>query len=58
MATLEHHLKEKGIGAALVLFCEDYCKKLFVELIWFNARTTAVDFYEKLGYQKKKKNAI
>ncbi|TRX38746.1 GNAT family N-acetyltransferase [Flavobacterium sp. ZT3R18] len=51
MAALEHHQK-KGIGAALVLFCEDYCKKLLVDLIWFNARTTAVAFYEKLGYQK------
>jgi GNAT superfamily N-acetyltransferase len=51
MAALEHHQK-KGIGAALVLFCEDYCKKQLVELIWFNARTTAVGFYEKLGYQK------
>jgi GNAT superfamily N-acetyltransferase len=51
MAALEHHQK-KGIGAALVLFCEDYCKKLQVELIWFNARTTAVGFYEKLSYHK------
>jgi ribosomal protein S18 acetylase RimI-like enzyme len=43
---------KKRIGAALVLFCEDYCKKLLAELIWFNARTTAVGFYKKLGYQK------
>jgi GNAT superfamily N-acetyltransferase len=51
MAALEHHQK-KGIGAALVLFCEVYCKKQQVDLIWFNARTTALGFYEKLGYQK------
>jgi GNAT superfamily N-acetyltransferase len=51
MAVLDQHQK-KGIGAKLVLFCEEYCKKMNTDLIWFNARTSAVGFYERLGYQK------
>jgi GNAT superfamily N-acetyltransferase len=51
MAILDSHQK-KGFGEALVSHCEAYCKKLQTDLIWFNARTTAVGFYEKLGYLK------
>ncbi|PVX45272.1 acetyltransferase (GNAT) family protein [Flavobacterium sp. 103] len=51
MAVLESHQK-KGIGELLVKHCEVYCKKLQSDLIWFNARTVAVGFYEKLGYAK------
>ena len=51
MAVLESHQK-KGIGELLVKHCEVYCKKLQSDLIWFNARTAAVGFYEKLGYAK------
>jgi GNAT superfamily N-acetyltransferase len=51
MAVLELHQK-KGIGDLLVKHGELYCKKLQADLIWFNARTTAVGFYEKLGYTK------
>ncbi|WP_281323280.1 GNAT family N-acetyltransferase [Flavobacterium aestivum] len=51
MAVLDQFQK-KGIGAKLVLFCEDYCKEIHVDLIWFNARTSAVGFYEKLGFHK------
>lgn len=49
MAVLELHQK-KGIGQLLVKHTESYCKKMQTELIWFNARTAAVGFYEKLGY--------
>lgn len=49
MAVLELHQK-KGIGESLVIYCEEYCKKMQADLIWFNARTTAVGFYKKLGY--------
>ncbi|OOG78715.1 GNAT family N-acetyltransferase [Flavobacterium sp. A45] len=51
MAVVELHQK-KGIGELLVRYCEVYCKKLQSDLIWFNARTAAVGFYEKLGYAK------
>ena len=51
MAILEFHQK-KGIGELLVKHSEAYCKKMQTDLIWFNARTAAVGFYEKLGYTK------
>jgi ribosomal protein S18 acetylase RimI-like enzyme len=51
MAVLESYQK-KGIGDLLVNHSESYCKKMQADLIWFNARTAAVGFYEKLGYAK------
>lgn len=51
MAILELHQK-KGYGEALVTHCEEFCEKLPTDLIWFNARTSAIGFYEKLGYTK------
>lgn len=51
MAVMESHQK-KGIGKSLVEHCETYCNKEQADLIWFNARTAAVGFYEKLGYAK------
>jgi GNAT superfamily N-acetyltransferase len=50
MAVLESHQK-KGIGEALVREAETFCKKLKTTLIWFNARTSAVGFYKKMGYK-------
>jgi GNAT superfamily N-acetyltransferase len=50
MAIVEAHQK-KGFGEALVKHCEDYCISNQINLIWFNARTTAVGFYEKMGYK-------
>ncbi|MWB95277.1 GNAT family N-acetyltransferase [Flavobacterium sp. GA093] len=50
MAVLETHQK-KGLGEALVKHCEKYCNDNQIDLIWFNARTAAVGFYKKLGYQ-------
>ncbi|PRZ25115.1 GNAT family N-acetyltransferase [Flavobacterium granuli] len=52
MAILENHQK-KGFGEALILHCEKDCISKKVLLIWFNARTQAVGFYEKLAYTKK-----
>lgn len=51
MAVLELHQK-KGIGDLLVKHSEEYCKILQSDLIWFNARTAAIGFYEKLNYTK------
>jgi hypothetical protein len=30
---------------------ETFCKKQKTTLIWFNARTSAVGFYKKMGYE-------
>ena len=50
MAVLETHQK-MGFGEALVKHCETYCNENKVDLIWFNARTAAVGFYQKMSYQ-------
>lgn len=50
MAVLEVHQK-KGFGADLVNYAERFIDTQNGNLIWFNARKNAVDFYEKLGYQ-------
>lgn len=50
MAVLESHQK-KGFGEALVKHSEEYCISNQFDLIWFNARTTAVGFYKKMGYE-------
>lgn len=51
MAVLHEHQK-KGLGAALINHCEKYCLDNNADLIWFNARTEATGFYEKMHYQK------
>ncbi len=51
MAVLATHQK-KGFGEALVQTAEEFCKKQTATLIWFNARSTAVGFYQKMGYEK------
>lgn len=50
MAILEMYQK-KGFGEALVKHCEDYCTSNQFDLIWFNARATAIGFYKKMGYK-------
>jgi len=52
MAVLESHQK-KGYGEALVKHVEEYCLSKNFDLIWFNARTAAVGFYKKMGYEIK-----
>ena len=51
MAILEE-FQGSGCGKLLVKHCEDYLISSEANLIWFNARETAVIFYEKLGYTK------
>ena len=55
MGILESHQK-KGFGEALVKHCEKYCISNQFDLIWFNARTAAVGFYKKMGYEIKGKS--
>ncbi len=52
MAVLENHRK-KDFGKALIIRSEEECKNQDADLIWFNARTEATGFYEKMRYQKK-----
>ncbi|WP_343531532.1 GNAT family N-acetyltransferase [Pedobacter sp.] len=41
----------KGYGAALLKYAVSYIKNAKAEYIWCNARTSAVDFYKKQGFQ-------
>jgi GNAT superfamily N-acetyltransferase len=50
MAVLVPHQK-KGIGGKLVRFAEQYILGQQGNLIWLNARFSAIGFYEKLNYQ-------
>ena len=49
MAVLEAYRKQR-LGEQLVAHVEKYVGGQQGELIWFNARETAVGFYKKLGY--------
>ena len=51
MAVLENFQKQ-GLGEKLLMHSEEYIRNQKSSLIWFNARQTAVGFYEKLGYKK------
>lgn len=50
MAVLDSHQKQ-GIGETLVSKAESFCITEKARLIWFNARTSAVGFYQKMGYE-------
>ncbi|SHG09746.1 Acetyltransferase (GNAT) domain-containing protein [Flavobacterium segetis] len=50
MAVLQDYQK-KGFGAKLILNAEKYCKEQNTDLIWFNARKEAIEFYEKMGFK-------
>lgn len=39
----------KGLGKAIFLKGEEILKKKSINILWFNARTSAVNFYKKLG---------
>lgn len=50
MAT-DEIIRGKGYAAALLVSCEKYALSRGGSLIWCNARTSAVGFYMKQGYQ-------
>ncbi|MBF2710012.1 GNAT family N-acetyltransferase [Flavobacterium soyangense] len=56
MAALENHRK-KDFGKELLLYSEKQCKNQNMDLIWFNPRIEASDFYQKNG-KSKNKNSI
>ena len=43
----------KGIGRALMAHIEQLLQQRKIDLIWLNARITAVDFYTALAYNQK-----
>lgn len=49
---VEEPFEGKGIGTKLVLYAEEFAKRLSYKMILLNSRKTAVKFYEKLGYTK------
>jgi len=49
MAVLESE-QGKGFGEKLLLFAEKYIREQKGDLIWFNARSVAIRFYERAGY--------
>lgn len=51
MAVLADYRK-KGLGELLVQQAERHVMQQKGGLIWFNARESAVGFYEKMGYEK------
>jgi GNAT superfamily N-acetyltransferase len=52
MAILKEY-QNMGFGKLLIEEIFNFIESTQVELLWFNARETAVSFYEKLGYIKK-----
>jgi GNAT superfamily N-acetyltransferase len=52
MAILKEH-QNMGFGKLLIEDIFSFIESTQVELLWFNARETAVSFYEKLGCFKK-----
>jgi len=50
MATIPDY-QGKGYGEALVQRCIEHAKHKGGKILWFNARTSAVDFYKKLGFE-------
>jgi len=49
MAVLDD-FQQKGYGRELMLYCENYILSKKGNLIWFNARESAIPFYQKLGF--------
>lgn len=49
MAVLDSEQK-KGYGKSLMEYLEQFLKEEKADLIWFNAREGAVNFYKKLNY--------
>lgn len=44
-------VRGKGFGRALILACLVFARENGVPLLWCNARTSALGFYRKLGFE-------
>jgi GNAT superfamily N-acetyltransferase len=40
-----------GLGRALTFACADFARTSGAQILWCNARTTAIGFYQKLGFE-------
>jgi N-acetylglutamate synthase-like GNAT family acetyltransferase len=49
---VEETWRGKNVGARLVVYAEDFAKKLGFRRVVLNARKSVVGFYERLGYEK------
>src|SRR5208283_4541586 len=49
---VEETWRGKNVGARLVVYAEDFAKKLGYSTVVLNARKSVVGFYERLGYEK------
>ena len=47
----DDQFKGKGCGTKLVQFAIEYISKTNAEYIWCNARSSAIAFYKKLGFE-------
>jgi predicted GNAT family N-acyltransferase len=47
------NMQGKGVGRALMIFAENIARDLGYKRLCMHARTTAVGFYQKLGYRTK-----
>ena len=52
MAVLDGY-QGKGVGANLLIHAEAYMKNFKSVIVWCNARSVAIPFYKKIGYQTK-----
>lgn len=50
MAVLDS-FRKRNIGKKLIEHCESFVIENNGEIIWFNARKIALDFYKKVGYE-------
>ena len=44
-------VRGQGLGRALILACLAFARDNQAQLFWFNARTVALGFYRKLGFE-------
>ncbi len=51
MMATEDSVRHQGYGKALVKAAEDYSREQSGELIWCNARASAISFYEVMGFK-------
>lgn len=40
----------KGFGTQLLQYVIDFCRQEGIQLLWCNARTSAIEFYKKIGF--------
>jgi GNAT superfamily N-acetyltransferase len=50
MGVLENN-QGQGIGAELIKYAEHKLKDMNAAVLWFHARTSALEFYNKMGYK-------